>query len=434
VTLEPDMQSRATLGDVGAVLPPYDPHTLGGAPAPDRDAAYGRLHAEAPVLFSAELQAWIVTRYADVRRILGDREHFKAAGSIGIDAVEAFPSEVRQVFERGFDRFPGIIEMDPPRHTRYRNLVDHAFKARRVATMEPAFRAIAEELVGGFVAEGAVDLVPAFAIPYPLAVMCHLLGVPAADVPEVHRMSAGFTALEAGTITRLPLAEQVAAAERFVAFQHYAADLVRARREHPREDLISALVSAELAGERPITLEEAISTIIHLLFAGHETNARSLASTVHLLLSDRRRWEAIVADPARIPGVVEEGLRLEPPVTYHTRTTTRPVVVGDVEIPAGAVVHLVFAAANRDADVFADPAAFDAERENVTRHLGFGWGIHHCVGAPVARLESRVALEVLAARLPDLRLRSPHVMYEQHSMLRGLAGLPVEWGIPSSDN
>jgi cytochrome P450 len=409
-------------------LPGYDPHTLGGAPAAEREAIYHRMQADDPVAHRPDLDAWIVTRYRDVREILADREHFTARGSIGIDHADAFVPEVRAVLATGYDRFPGIIEMDPPVHTRYRQLYDGAFKPRRIAALEPELRDLADGLIDRFADDLQVDLVPAFAVPYPLGVMCRLLGVPAEDVDHVHRISAGFTALEAGTIHRLPLAEQVAFAELFVAFQQYCADLVADRRASPRDDLVSDLVGARLDDGRHITTEEAISTVIHLLFAGHETNARSLASTVHLLLSDRRQWERVLADPGSIPRVVEEGLRLEPPVTYHTRTTTRPVTIGGVDLPADAVVHLVFAAANRDEGVFHAPGVFDPDRVNGTRHLGFGWATHHCVGAPVARLESRVALEVLSQRLPDLRLAAPVVDFEPHAMLRGLAALPVEWG------
>jgi hypothetical protein len=405
----------------------YDPLALAGARPEARYETYRRLHDRAPV-YEPDLDAWIVTRHADVQRVLNDRENFTAAGSIGIDDFDRFPPAVRAVLARGYGRFPGIIEMDPPTHTTYRALVDRAFKPRRVAAMEPAFREIAHRLIDTFAGDGTTDLVPSFAVPFPLAVICHVLGVPDQDLAAVHRMSAGFTALEAGTIWRRPLGEQIASAEQFVAFQHYAADLVETRRAAPRDDLISTLVSVKLGGVRHLTLEETISTIIHLLFAGHETNARSLASTVHLLLSDRRRWEAVVGDPSVIPSVVEEGLRLEPPVTYHTRTTVRGVTLSGVEIPPGSVVHLVFAAANHDAAVFPEPLAFDTTRPNGARHLGFGWGIHHCVGAPVARLESRVAIEVLATRLPGLRLRSIDVAREHHAMLRGLERLQVEWG------
>jgi cytochrome P450 len=414
----------------------YDPHALAGARPQERHEVYRRLHEQGPI-FEADLDAWIVTRYADVRQVLLDREHFTAAGSIGIDQFEAFPSEVRAVFDTGYERVPGIIEMDPPQHTRYRALVDAAFKPRRVAALGQAFRDIAHRLIDRFACDGRTDLIAAFSIPYPMTVICHVIGIPDEDLAEVHRMSAGFAALEAGVIWRRPLEEQVASAEQFVAFQHYAAALVEERRAHPRDDLLSLLVRSTVDGHRAITLEEAISWVIHLLFAGHETNARSLGTTIHALLTEPGRWEAIVADSSLIPNVVEEGLRLEPPVTYHTRTTVRAVTVSGVEIPPGSVVHVVFAAANRDAAVFAEPAAFDPARGNISRHLGFGWGIHHCVGAPVARLESRIALEALAARLPDLRLASHAAERERHPMLRGLEHLPVAWsasdGRPDTD-
>jgi cytochrome P450 len=414
----------------------YDPHALAGARPQERHAVYRRMQEQGPI-FVPDLGAWILTRYADVRQVLLDREHFTAAGSIGIDQFEAFPPAVRAVFDTGYERFPGIIEMDPPQHTRYRALVDAAFKPRRVAALEQAFRDIAHRLIDGFVGAGRTDLIAAFSIPYPMAVICHVIGIPDEDLAEVHRMSAGFATLEAGAIWRRTLEEQVASAEQFVAFQHYAAALVEERRAKPQDDLLSLLVGLTLDGHRAITLEEAISWVIHLLFAGHETNARSLGTTIHALLAEPHWWQAIVTDPSLIPNVVEEGLRLEPPVTYHSRTTVRAVTISGVEIPPGSIVHVVFAAANRDAAVFAEPAAFDPARSNISRHLGFGWGIHHCVGAPVARLESRTALEALTLRLPNLRLASRAAERERHPMLRGLEHLPVEWnasdGRPDTD-
>lgn len=404
---------------------PYLPEEI--AVSDSRHDIYMRLLEQAPVHHSEELDAWIVTRYDSIKEILLDTERYSAVGSIGISDTESSPVEVRDVLERGYPRFPGIIEMDPPRHKEYRNLVNSAFTPKRVAGLEPRFRAMAESLVDGFIAQGSGDFIPLFAFPYPMRVICSFLGIPDEDIHEIDRMSDGFRDLEAGTIFRKPIHEQVASAQNFVDFQRYAAGLVEERRRKPQDDLISLMLQERLADGREVNTEEAISTVIHLLFAGHETNARLLGTLMYRLLAEGW-WDAIVKDPGVIPGAVEEGLRLGPPVTYHSRTTLEEVVVDGVEIPAGAVVHLVFAAANVDPERFEKPTQFLIDRSNVRQHLGFGLGIHYCVGAPVARLESKVALEVLGERLPDLRLEDgfrPEL--EPHAMLHGIEELPVRW-------
>lgn len=405
----------------------YDPLAVARATDADRAAVYQALHDEAPVFQNPATGAWVITRYEDVRQVLLDKERISAVGSIGIDKPSTYPSEVQAVLASGYERFPGIIEMDPPEHTAYRELVGGSFAPRRIAALEPDLRALAVDLIEAFRPDGHADLVVSFTFPFALGVMCRLIGIPGDDVAEVDRMSDGFRTLEGGTISILPLARQIEAAEDFVAFQRYAADLVADRRANPREDLVSEVANATVHG-RPVTVEEAISWIIHLLFAGHETNARSLASTVHRMLKDDRSWEALVADPSRAANAVEEGLRLEPPVTYHARRTVSPIILSGVEVPANQTLHLLFAAANRDAEVFPDPDRFVGGRPNDARHLGFGWGAHHCIGAPVARLESRIGLECLAEMLPGLALDAdPELPHEEHAMLRGLEHLPVRW-------
>lgn len=404
----------------------YEPETL--AVSDQRAEVYQRLLAEKPIHHSEELDAWIVTRYESVREILLDTERYSAMGSIGISAADSSPPEVRAVLETGYPRFPGIIEMDPPQHKVYRNLINAAFTPRRVAALEPRFRDMAERLVDGFINQGEGDFITLFAFPYPMQVICSFLGIPEEDIPEIDRMSDGFRDLEAGTIFHKPTDEQVASAQNFIDFQHYAAALVDDRRREPKDDLISLMMREELPDGRTPNTEEAISTVIHLLFAGHETNGRLLGSLMYMLLSEEGRWENLVADPSLASAAVEEGLRMVPPVTYHSRTTVADVTIDGVGIPAGSVVHLVFAAANRDPHQFQNPDEFSFDRANVRQHLGFGLGIHYCVGAPVGRLESQVALETLGTRLPRLQLRDGFLpQREPHAMLHGLTELPVCW-------
>jgi cytochrome P450 len=372
--------------------------------------------------------AWIVTAYDDVIDVLRDQTNFSAINAIGIAPFSTMAAEVREALDRGRPRFPGIIEMDPPDHTRYRRLVNEGFTPRRVAALEPRMREIAHELVDGLEGSTSADFVPAFGDPLPIRVIGEILGVPREDTDLVQRLSDSFRTLEAGTIGTLPIERQIATAEQFVDFQRYVEAMIEKRRADPGDDLVSVLVETPLAGERPLTTDELVSTVIHLLFAGQETTTRLLASMLQLLLSERALWERLLAAPELAVNAVEESLRLEPPVTYHLRQAKRPVTVGGTDLDPGAAVHLVFREANRDPGVFADPNRFDLERENASRHLGLGRGIHFCVGAPIGRLEAKVAIEVLTERVPTLRLvpgTSPE--REQHAMLSGLASLPVEW-------
>lgn len=413
-------------GGPGGEPIPYDP--LDGRFVEARHAVYERLRRESPVFYSRQLDAWIVTTYDEAVAVLMDTTRFSNVNAIGIDPFETYPVRVRAILARGFPRFPGIIEMDPPVHTAYRNLVNAAFTPRRVARLEPRIFAIANELIDGLAGRTEADFVKVFGDPLPVRVISEILGVPLEDMARVQEMSDSFRRLEAGTIAKMPPERQEQTAREFVAFQRYVADLIEARRVAPADDLISVIAAARLEGGRLLTMDELVSTVIHLLFAGQETTTRVLASTVYLLLQDRTLWTALVADPNLAAAVFEEGLRLDPPVTYHQRLAKEPVVLGGVAIPAGANVHVVFASANRDAGAFQDAPAFDYRRGNANRHLGFGRGIHFCVGAPIGRLEGRVGLQVLARRMPSLRrAEAGPPQREDHVMLSGIASLAVRW-------
>lgn len=407
-------------------LPEYDPRLP--AFRASRHAVYRRLRQEAPASFSERAGAWIITRYEDVVAILLDTARFSADNSIGIAPFETMHDDVRAALDRGYPRFPGIIEMDPPTHTAYRSVVNLAFTPGRVAALEPSIRRIANELIDDLRGRTDADFVKVFGDPLPIRVIGEILGVPPRDTATVQELSDSFRMLEAGTIGLLPVDEQVRIAERFVEFQRYVAAMITDRRAHPCDDLVSVICQARLDDGRLLDLDELVSTVIHLLFAGQETTTRLLAGCVHLLLRERRLWDELVADPTLAAAAVEEGLRLDPPVTYHLRRARVPVTIDGVTIPAGGAVHLVFASANRDEAAFPEPDAFDLHRPNASRHLGFGRGIHFCVGAPVGRMEGRIGLQVLAARLPTLALVEPgEPLREPHVMLSGIASLPVRW-------
>ena len=381
-----------------------------------------------PVFYSDARNAWIITRYADVVEVLRDTERYSAVNSIEIAPFDTFQPEVKAALNRGYPRFPGIIELDPPDHTGFRNLVNAAFTPRRVARLEPRIKQVVSDLIDGFGDNRPIDFVESFAFPLPMTVIGELVGVPISDADHLQEFTNNFRTLEAGLVSTLPLSEQIRCAELFVAFQDYAAAMIAERRARPTDDLTTALIEARLDDGTQLNLEQLISMVIHLLFAGQETTVMMLSSMMMRLLSDRSLWEKVVERPDLASRVVEEALRYDAPVTYHSRRTKTAVVVGGVAIAAGQDVQLIFDAANHDAAMFSRPSSFELDRSDVSRHLSFGRGIHFCVGAPLARLEGRIALVELSRRLPGLRLATGTAhAYSDHQMLHSLRGLLIDW-------
>ena len=310
---------------------------------------------------------------------------------------------------------------DPPVHTRLRKLVAKAFTARRVEQLQPFVEKRTDELLTAAADRGRLELVADLAYPLPVAVISEMLGVPHED----HATFAGWSAVLAKGLDRMmsePSPEE--AEENRVAsdeFRAYFEDLAEQRRREPRDDLLSALVAAEEEGDR-LSMDELTSTALLLLVAGHETTVSLIGNAMLALLRVPGLLDRVRADPALAEGVVEEVLRLDPPVQMTMRTA-----LADVEVPGGVVKKggtavLLIAAANRDADAFADPLQLDPERRD-TGHLAFSGGIHFCLGAPLARLEGRVVVAELARRLVAPRLED--LAYRENRVLRGPSRLVV---------
>ncbi|HEX2316824.1 MAG TPA: cytochrome P450 [Thermomonospora sp.] len=356
--------------------------------------------------------AWLVTRYDDSKVVLAD-PRFSRAATIGKDVPR-----VRQAFED-----PIIVAMDPPEHTRLRKLVAKAFTNRRVEKLRPRVQAIVDELVDGLVAAGSpADLTEKLAWPLPITVICELLGVPKEDHQTFRRLV--DTWLSVGDVR--PLEEVTGALERL---QKYMAELLEQRRAEPRDDLLSGLVAAR-DGEDRLSEEEMVMLGITLLAAGHKTTANQLGSHVFALLSRRRHWEELVADPDLVPRAVEELLRYSPlsPASDNTRIAKEDVELSGRLIKAGDAVMVNYAAANRDPEVFPEPDELNFHRET-NPHVAFGHGLHHCLGAPLARMELQTALRALVTRLPSLELAVPaeEIQWRKDSVARGVQALPVRW-------
>jgi cytochrome P450 len=309
-----------------------------------------------------------------------------------------------------------MLNSDPPDHTRLRRLVATAFTMRRVELMRPRIVEITDELLAGLAGREQVDLVDDFAFPLPVTVICELLGVPYADREDFRTWSTVL--LSAGEIDAV-----VAAGKNMAAYLH---ELIAAKRADPVDDMLSALIQARDDGDR-LDEAELVSMAFLLLVAGHETTVNLIANGTLALLQHPDQRAALRADPALLPGAIEEFLRYDGPISHATiRYTTEPVEIGGVTIPGGEFVVIALGSANRDDDRFAD-----ADRLDVTRpaggHLAFGHGIHFCVGAPLARLEGQIAIGRLFDRFPDLALAvdANELRWRHSTLLRGLESLPV---------
>ncbi|CAL9427453.1 Cytochrome P450 107B1 [Actinosynnema sp. ALI-1.44] len=379
---------------------------------------YRRLQDDEPVCrvrYFDGSPVWLVTRHEDVETVLKSpgvcsdpgRQGRRGALAAGAGQPPAFRPYVRCA----------ISAMDPPDHTRLRKLVSQAFTARRVEELRPEIRRLADELLDDLVPRGEVDLLEEFAYPLPIRVICELLGVPHADREQWGRWTR--------ELLWSPPERIEAAAQGIV---DYAVDLIAHRRAHPAHDLLSALVALTDEGDR-LRDDELVSMVITLLTAGHETTVHLISNGTYALLTNPDQLALLRDDPGLLPRAVDELLRYWSPADLGVlRFTTEPVDVGGVRIPAGEVVQLVYAAANRDPRRFADPQRVDVTR-SPNPHLAFGHGPHHCLGAPLARAQGEIAFGALLRRCPDLALAvPPSEIGWRTGFARALTALPVRLG------
>ena len=317
--------------------------------------------------------------------------------------------------------------MDPPEHSRLRRLVASAFTSRRVQAMRPRVEQIVDELLDELIAKPPpADLVAHFSLPLPVRVICDMLGVPVEDQEKFHAWSDQIM----GDWTRDPEIIQ----EGFIGMGGYIAGLIEVKRASPGEDLLSALIAARDEQDR-LSEEELVRMGLTLLLAGHETTVNQLNMSLITLLRYPEQFDRLRADPDLLPGAVEEMMRFVQlgggQGGGFERLTSEEIELGGVRIPAGEAVLPIFNAANRDPAVFADPDRLDVTRE-VGSHLGFGAGVHHCLGAQLARMELLVAYAGMLRRLPGLRLAVPveELRFKAGMLLYSLHELPVTWDAP----
>jgi cytochrome P450 len=412
------MRDAMTTTEVFAFNPLTSPHLENPYPL------YAQTQRDAPIFFSPLFDTWIVTRYEDVRAILHDPKRFSSSHRFRTPVDPT--SEVLDVLAQLPPEVGLLVNEDPPGHRRTRALVGKAFVPREVARMEARIYDIAHDLIDQMLEAGSADLVRQFTYPLPMRVLLEFLGVPVEDADLIKQWCHDHMLLIAPGIGA---AQQLCSAHTEVAFSRYIEALIAVRQQQPQADVLSVLIHAQVEDERPLDGGELHALVEQLLFAGHETTTNLLSNTCYALLRDPVQWRALHDDLALIPRVVEEGLRYDAPVPGMFRTTTEAVEMHGVKLSAGARVLVVFGAANRDERIFANPDRFDLWRPNADRHLAFGHGIHHCIGAPFVRLEARIALEVLVQRLPDVYLvPAQPITYLPSLLNRALQHLQVHWG------
>jgi cytochrome P450 len=367
-----------------------------------------------PVQFDDKLQCWQVLGHAEAGAILSDPAGFSSDLTVLQPEQEDFT-----LFQRG-----NFVRMDPPQHRKLRTLVSQAFTPRVVAGLEPRIDALTTELLDR--TGERFDLIDALAYPLPVVVIAELLGIPTSDQPLFRTWADVLLSQEIDPDQAVGQASEravAAVAPTMREMNAYFLDHIRSRRKSPCADLTSKLVQAEVDGQRLVD-EEIVGFVGLLLIAGHITTTATLGNSVVCLHDNPDAAAAIRADPALLPAAIEEVLRVRPPFPRVGRLTKVDTEVGGVAIPAGQVVMPWLTAANRDERVFAEPHRFDIHRRP-NPHLTFGHGIHFCLGAPLARLEARVALSLLLARYRDIEI-ADEVEYRNPFTMAAVARLPVQ--------
>jgi len=355
----------------------------------------------------------LVARYADVTAGLRDHEH--------LSSVQPIPPP-DQVYQGRFKGSRNMLGSDPPQHSRLRRLVSRDFTPRRIRELEPRIREIAKELLDQVEAKGEFDVMADLANVLPVTVIAEMLGVP----PELNAKFKHWSDTIIGGDNRVPGSPPPPEVVRVIdELGDYFTAEIEKRRANPGPDLVSALVTAHDEGD-VMSAPDLLSFVTLLLIAGNETTTNLIGNGTLALGRHPDQFDALKRNPAMLPRAIEEMLRYDGPVQSTARFTKEPVQLGGTELPAGAFALMIVAAANRDPAQFNDPEKFDITRDP-NEHVAFGEGIHFCIGAPLARMEARIAFEAMLARFPKLRLKDPAMKptYKGSYFLRGLESLPV---------
>ncbi|GAA3100068.1 cytochrome P450 [Streptomyces echinatus] len=402
-------------GPIDLAFDPWDPEFLA-----DPYPAYAGLRARGRVVRYEPTDQWLVPHHADVSALLRDRrlgrtyQHRFTHEEFGRTA----PSPAHEPFHTLNDH--GILDLEPPDHTRIRRLVSKAFTPRTVERLKPYVHGLANELVGKLVEAGGGDLLTDVAEPLPVAVIAEMLGIPEADRGPLRPWSAAIC----GMYELNPSEDTAARAVRAsVEFSDYLRELIAERRKEPGEDLISGLIAAHDEGDR-LTEQEMISTAVLLLNAGHEATVNATVNGWYALFRNPGQLAALRADHSLVPSAIEELMRYDTPLQLFERWVLDDIEIDGTTIPRGAEIAMLFGSANHDPAVFRDPGRLDLTRED-NPHISFSAGIHYCIGAPLARIELAASMTALLERAPTLT-PAADPRRKPNFVIRGLEGLPVE--------
>jgi cytochrome P450 len=405
---------------------PVDHHGFEPFDLQDPFAAYERLRTEEPVMFDERIGYWVVTRYDDVKAAFEDWETFSSANAQAPVRPTGAPAK-RVLAEGGFTAYSGLSARVPPEHTRIRKVATKAFTPRRYRVLEPLIRSNVNRLLDTMTTRMAAtgkpgDLVAELAWDLPTITILTLLGVTTDQIGQVKEWATSRAAMTWGDLTD---EEQVPHAHNLVKYWQFCEWLVSRGHDAPRDDLVGDLVALQDDGAE-ISDHEIASFCYSLLFAGHETTTTLISNALRVLLEHPDQWRALAANPPSIPAAIDEVLRFSPSIVAWRRQAVRDGVVGGVPIPAGDQLLLVMGSANRDPGTFAEPDVFDISRPDARNHLSFGFGIHYCIGNLLAKLQTKVVLEQITSRFPNLVLAPQHIEFGSNLSFRSPAHVLVE--------
>ncbi len=378
------------------------------------------LRQTTPVFFSPELGSWVVTRYDDANTVLRDATTFSSSGALGAPPIP----EVADVLDAGrVTDGATLIGWDEPEHGRMRTMLAAAFTPARSRLLQPVIRRRTERILDGLSTNRSVDVLNEIALPIALDTVFDLIGVPEAQRAECFRWSTEWGRLHGAALEGLEPSAQAELARSAVNLHQTMSGLLDARREAPQDDLLSAVLAEQATSAEPLSDVELLSLFPGLVFAGHETAANLVANTLWLMLVHG-------SDVEEIGAAVDEAARLESPFAATARTTTCPVRLGQVDLPAGERVSVHLGSANRDESLYDKPASFDPSRANLNKQLAFGRGAHFCIGSSLAHVEVTTVLQVMFDRWPNMTLAAlPR--RAGHFLMRGFASLEV---LPHGDD
>jgi cytochrome P450 len=396
------------------------------------NAFYQAMRNEDPVHYDEKLGMWLVSRYDDIVTVLRDPLTYSDKHGYAAQYASGFFAEFKEILERdGGGFFADAIKDDPPGHTRVRRLLDKAFTAHRVATLEPGITRIITDLIDQLVIKAAngqvVDGVNDFAIPLTISVICEQLGLAQFNAGKIQRWSSAVTA----QIGRMQNREQMLEnAAQICDLQNFIIGEMKARETQPREDMISDLVHATLDDGSKLEFGEAVSLVRALIIAGNDTTATAIGNLMFVLATRpevAKTLQESVDDDRLMNRFVEELLRIEPPVRGLAKMTTKEVELGGRKLPKDAHLLVLYASGNDDESQFACPRDFDLNRSNISKHVAFGVGVHRCVGASLSRMEIKVAAREIVRRIRDIKLAIPveDIRYQPTVAVRSIEKLPL---------